>query len=914
MKTKVKITETVASGTVTEYIFVIFMSVELLLKILADGLFFTPTAIIKDFGGVMDIFIYLVSLIFLCWLPRSVAPSSGVQLLLVLRCLRPLRIFKLVPQMRKVVREVFSGFKEIFLVSILLLTLMFVFASFGVQLFAGKLAKCNDPHVVLEEECVGIFRINVSVSKTLNLKLRPGEKKPGFWVPRVWANPRNFNFDNVGSAMLALFEVLSLKGWVEVRDVIIQRVGPKPNSGDQILEVLSGERQRRAPALHLGAQQTAPRAELGQPPVGGGGAGGASPGGAKRWCRDGGEEWKLSAAAGAPPRPPSRAARAGRVAPGRAPGPARRAGRTSGGPGRRRPRRPSSRGGGGGAACDGRAVAVGRCPPSGGPQGGAVVAAAAGGHRQAKPPAPTSCPSACSCAVHASDGGLAVDCQGRGIERVSALRPRPLGPRRLSLRANSIREVLAHDFRDLGTLELLHLGANRISAVRDGAFLGLSRLRRLHLDANALRSLSAGTFAGLGALRFLYLESNAIAEVHAGAFAATAALQLLFLNRNRLRRLPAGLLAAAAGVTRLNLRGNRLRGLPADGLLAPLAASAVQVDLRDNPWECDCSAEPLRRWLDSLSTGIVQGAVECAGPPALARRDLRSVPFDELCAGERLAEAAAPTAGGTAPPPAAPSPTPARGPLGVPLSVLLLALLAALVAAVALLAALLRRRGAASRPPAADAVAGRANAGLTAAFDYGRYEAKAAEAAKAEGVSAPGPNRRRGGGGGPSIYTVPLCAGDPDRRYRQVLLGEGSAAGSASASREHGRCPGAPALRYYTLDHHRRQRWQQYDGAGCGAADASYLGGRAPHVSFQFRSLSRLGRLQQQQRQRQRQQQLNYDSGKRPSQAAHSPAPLGFRAEGAVRAAGECLELNARLRAEPDYLQVLERQSPYEQF
>ncbi|CAN0384640.1 unnamed protein product [Lampetra fluviatilis] len=551
-----------------------------------------------------------------------------------------------------------------------------------------------------------------------------------------------------------------------------------------------------------------------------------------------------------------------------------------------------------------------------GPMAAGGVAVAAGGHRQAKPPAPTSCPSACSCAVHASDGGLAVDCQGRGIERVSALRPRPLGPRRLSLRANSIREVLAHDFRDLGTLELLHLGANRISAVRDGAFLGLSRLRRLHLDANALRSLSAGTFAGLGALRFLYLESNAIAEVHAGAFAATAALQLLFLNRNRLRRLPAGLLGAAAGVTRLNLRGNRLRGLPADGLLAPLAASAVQVDLRDNPWECDCSAEPLRRWLDSLSTGIVQGAVECAGPPPLARRDLRSVPFDELCAGERLAEAAASTAGGTAPPPAAPSPTPARGPLGVPLSVLLLALLAALVAAVALLAALLRRRGAASRPPAAaDAVAGRADAGLTAAFDYGRYEAKAAEAAKAEGAPAPGPNRRRGsGGGGPSIYTVPLCAGDPDRRYRQVLLGEGSAAGSASASREHGRCPGTPALRYYTLDHHRRRRWQQYDGAGCGAADASYLAGRAPHVSFQFRSLSRLGRLQQQQRQRQRQQQQqqqpNYDSDKRPSQ----PAPLGFRAEGAVRAAGECLELNARLRAEPDYLQVLERQSPYEQF
>lgn len=35
-------------------------------------------------------------------------------------------------------------------VSILLLTLMLVFASFGVQLFAGKLAKCNDPDIIDE--------------------------------------------------------------------------------------------------------------------------------------------------------------------------------------------------------------------------------------------------------------------------------------------------------------------------------------------------------------------------------------------------------------------------------------------------------------------------------------------------------------------------------------------------------------------------------------------------------------------------------------------------------------------------------------------------------------------------------------------------------------------------------------------
>lgn len=38
--------------------------------------------------------------------------------------------------------------------------------------------------------------------------------------------------------MLALFEVLSLKGWVEVRDVIIHRVGPVTNRPDALPESL----------------------------------------------------------------------------------------------------------------------------------------------------------------------------------------------------------------------------------------------------------------------------------------------------------------------------------------------------------------------------------------------------------------------------------------------------------------------------------------------------------------------------------------------------------------------------------------------------------------------------------------------------------------------------------------------------
>jgi len=55
---------------IAEYGFVIFMSLELALKILADGLFFTPKAYIKDVASVLDVFIYVVSLLRSNWMKQ----------------------------------------------------------------------------------------------------------------------------------------------------------------------------------------------------------------------------------------------------------------------------------------------------------------------------------------------------------------------------------------------------------------------------------------------------------------------------------------------------------------------------------------------------------------------------------------------------------------------------------------------------------------------------------------------------------------------------------------------------------------------------------------------------------------------------------------------------------------------------
>jgi hypothetical protein len=61
----------------------------------------------------------ILSLIFLVTMPKHVEINSPAQFLMLFRAMRPLRIYTLVPHIRRVVLELFRGFKEILLVTIL---------------------------------------------------------------------------------------------------------------------------------------------------------------------------------------------------------------------------------------------------------------------------------------------------------------------------------------------------------------------------------------------------------------------------------------------------------------------------------------------------------------------------------------------------------------------------------------------------------------------------------------------------------------------------------------------------------------------------------------------------------------------------------------------------------------------------
>ena len=58
---------------IADYVFVTAMAIELTVKILAEGLIFTPNALLQNMSGVFDVLIFSVNLVWLAWTPHQVS-------------------------------------------------------------------------------------------------------------------------------------------------------------------------------------------------------------------------------------------------------------------------------------------------------------------------------------------------------------------------------------------------------------------------------------------------------------------------------------------------------------------------------------------------------------------------------------------------------------------------------------------------------------------------------------------------------------------------------------------------------------------------------------------------------------------------------------------------------------------------
>uniref|UniRef100_A0A8C8BVT3 Voltage-dependent L-type calcium channel subunit alpha n=1 Tax=Otus sunia TaxID=257818 RepID=A0A8C8BVT3_9STRI len=181
-----------------DYVFTSMFTFEIILKMTAFGAFLHKGSFCRNYFNLLDLLVVGVSLVSFGIQSSAI---SVVKILRVLRVLRPLRAINRAKGLKHVVQCVFVAIRTIGNIMIVTTLLQFMFACIGVQLFKGKFYRCTDEAKQNPEECRGIYIV-----------YKDGDVDNPMVKERVWQNS-DFNFDNVLSAMMALFTVSTFEGW-----------------------------------------------------------------------------------------------------------------------------------------------------------------------------------------------------------------------------------------------------------------------------------------------------------------------------------------------------------------------------------------------------------------------------------------------------------------------------------------------------------------------------------------------------------------------------------------------------------------------------------------------------------------------------------------------------------------------------
>nr|XP_057937814.1 sodium channel, voltage-gated, type I-like, alpha isoform X2 [Doryrhamphus excisus] len=186
--------------TVLEYadkMFTYIFILEMLLKWVAYGFakYFTNAWCWLDF------LIVAVSLVSLTANAMGFAELGAIKSLRTLRALRPLRALSRFEGMRVVVNALLGAIPSIFNVLLVCLIFWLIFSIMGVNLFAGKYYHCVNRYT---EE-----RFLPSEVENMTACLALGKEAAR------WKNLK-INFDNVGLGYLALLQVATFKGWMDI--------------------------------------------------------------------------------------------------------------------------------------------------------------------------------------------------------------------------------------------------------------------------------------------------------------------------------------------------------------------------------------------------------------------------------------------------------------------------------------------------------------------------------------------------------------------------------------------------------------------------------------------------------------------------------------------------------------------------
>ncbi|KAM0445123.1 hypothetical protein ACHAO4_009925 [Trichoderma viride] len=188
----------------TDLAFAVIFTLEAAIKIIADGLLWTPNAFLRSSWGIIDAVVLITLWINVVTL---LIDDGGISRALgAFKALRALRLLNVSDSTRDTFHSlIIVGWWKLLGAAFVSISLLIPFAIYGLNLFNGLLVSCNDSgdNISTLTQCFGEFNST------------PYSNNWPMLAPRVASNPY-FGFDDFGSSLFTLFQIVSQEGWVDV--------------------------------------------------------------------------------------------------------------------------------------------------------------------------------------------------------------------------------------------------------------------------------------------------------------------------------------------------------------------------------------------------------------------------------------------------------------------------------------------------------------------------------------------------------------------------------------------------------------------------------------------------------------------------------------------------------------------------
>ncbi|XP_068181577.1 dihydropyridine-sensitive L-type skeletal muscle calcium channel subunit alpha-1-like [Antennarius striatus] len=214
-----------------EYIFLIIFTLECFLKIVAYGFVFHEGAYLRNCWNILDFVIVFMGLFTfaldtfnkIAGVPLEKGGGFDMKALRAFRVLRPLRLVSGVPSLQVVMNSILKAMLPLLHIALLVFLLVTIYAIMGLELFKCKMHKtCYYINTNIYATAEGELPAPCAQAGNGRRCLTNGsECRPG------WEGPNNgiTHFDNIGFAMLTVYQCITMEGWTKVLYWINDAIG-----------------------------------------------------------------------------------------------------------------------------------------------------------------------------------------------------------------------------------------------------------------------------------------------------------------------------------------------------------------------------------------------------------------------------------------------------------------------------------------------------------------------------------------------------------------------------------------------------------------------------------------------------------------------------------------------------------------